>query len=155
MAMTLPEWLRKGLEYIGYDWPAANEDVLRQWADDLRGMSGSADGSVTQLDSAVKHVCSANAGEGLQAFRDMINGEQSNVTALESFSNACNAAATGCDTCATVVVVLKGAVIFQLGILVPALATGPGVLVVRQGVKWAIDAAINIAVEQIIAGATS
>ena len=153
--MSLPGWLRTALEYIGYDWPAADEDVLNQWAAEFRGMSTSAGTSHTQLLNAVKHVHGANEGPGIEAFFAQLNSSESNVDALENFKTACDLAATGCEVCSALVYTMKCAVIVQLGILAAALASGPGVLLVRQGVKWAIDAAINVAVDRILLGVSS
>lgn len=150
MAMMLPNWLGEALNYIGFNWPLSNEDVLAEWAGDFRALAADADALQDQINAAVRHVQSHNHGEAVEAFVTRVRDGESNLSAVADFHDACNLAAGVCDVCAQIVVVLKGVFIFQLGILAASLATGPGVLLVREGVRRAINAGINVAAEQIM-----
>ncbi|GAB3624299.1 hypothetical protein GCM10027418_23830 [Mariniluteicoccus endophyticus] len=152
MAMTLPDWLRTALEYIGYDWPATNEDVLTQWAGEFTALGASALSSQGEVNAAIRHVHGQNEGTGIDAFMARMNDPDNNADALGSFKEACDIASTCCSVCSGIVVTMKLAVIAQLAILAVSLASGPGALVVRQGVKWAIDAAINVVVDRVLNG---
>lgn len=153
MALMLPDWLRTALEYIGYDWPATNEDVLTQWAGDFRSLAGSASAYAGDVAGAVAHVEGNNHGSPVDAFMARMHGADNNGDALASFASACETSATCCEVCAGIVVVMKGAVIAQLIILAASLASGPGALLVRQGVKWAVEAALNVVVDRVLNGA--
>ena len=152
MAMMLPGWLSTTLNYIGYNWPTTNEDVMGQWGGDFRTLSGTTAASHEDLDAAISHLAEHNQGEGLEAFVAALRNPDSNLDALENFKKACDIAAGTCEVCAGIVVVMKGAVIAQLIILAVSLASGPGTLLVRQAVKWAIDYAINVVVDRILNG---
>ena len=118
---------------------------------DVRPLSGTA-ASHEDLDAAISHLAEHNQGEGLEAFVAALRSPDSNLDALENFKRACDIAAGTCEVCAGIVVVMKGAVIAQLIILAVSLASGPGTLLVRQAVKWAIDYAINVVVDRILNG---
>lgn len=152
MAMMLPVWLSTALNYIGYNWPTTNEDTLRHWSGDFRTLAGTSVSSHEDVDAAIAHLASQNQGEGLDAFVTALRNPDSNLDALENFKRACDIAAGTSEVCAGIVVVMKGAVIAQLIILAVSLASGPGTLLVRQAVKWAIDYAINVVVDRILNG---
>lgn len=150
MAIMLPNWLGEALNYLGFNWPLTNEDVLYQWGGELRGLSGDAQSLASEIVAAVRHVGSHNEGPTVEAFTSAVQGGDSNLEALREFANACELGAGVCDICGHIVITLKGVFIVQLGILAASLATGPGVLLVREGVRRAINAAINVAAEQIM-----
>lgn len=152
MALMLPDWLAEALNYIGYNWPVTNEDVLNSWSQDFTTLATGATDAHADLEDAITHLASHNQGEGIEAFVAALRSPDSNLDALENFKSACEIASTTCTVCAGIVVVMKGAVIAQLVILAASLASGPGVLAVRQGVKWAIDAAINVVVDRVLNG---
>lgn len=152
MALTLPGWLRTALEYIGYDWPATNEDVLSTWAGQFSQLATTAGTQGADVEGAINHVHTLNEGTGIDAFMQRMSDPDNNADALTSFKEACDIASTCCSVCAGIVVTMKLAVIAQLAILAASLASGPGALLVRQGVKWAIDAAINVVVDRVLNG---
>lgn len=146
----LPGWLGEALNYIGFNWPLTNEDVLREFGADFRALAVDADGLQDRINAAVQHVQSHNDGPTVDAFVARARDAESNLSAVGDFHHACNTAAGVCDVCAEIVVILKGVFIFQLGVLAASLATGPGVLLVREGVRRAINAGINYAAEQVM-----
>ncbi len=150
MAIMLPGWLGEALNYLGFNWPLTNEDALRAWAGEFRAMAGDADLLQTRINEAIQHVQSHNDGPAVDAFVSRARGGDSNVDAAAGFAHACDIAAGVCGVCADIVVVLKGVFIVQLGILAASLASGPGVLLVREGVRRAVNAGINVAAEQVM-----
>lgn len=74
----------------------------------------------------------------------------SNLEALRSFIQACDIAAGVCDVCSGIVITLKGVFIAQLIIMAASLASGPGALIVREIVRRAINAGIEVAADQIL-----
>jgi len=160
MGMQLPGWLRQGLEYAGYDWPASDEQVLADWAGQWDGLSVKAQAVGSDARSAVAHVTGSNHGPGADAFAAYMNRPGSNLAAVEDFSRGATAIATGCRVAAGIVLTMKLAVIAQLVTLALAIASviatgglAAGVaLAAREVAKRLIEAAINLAVEQILAG---
>ena len=131
----LPGWLRQALEYVGYEWPASDESVLFAWAGDWRAL-------------------------GADNFGSYIHGDDGNLQSLLDFQQATGRVAVANDIAGGIVLALKIAVMAQLAILAYAIAAAvataglasAGVVAARQAAKWAIEAAINIAVEKLLAG---
>ncbi|EPH05922.1 hypothetical protein HMPREF1531_00570 [Propionibacterium sp. oral taxon 192 str. F0372] len=150
MAITLPGWLVQAIQYLGYEFPQSNEDSLNDWADQLRSMSSVFSSSEQSVNAAISHIRSHNSGEGSEAFLSYASSD-SDVDALQRFGEATDLAAKGCEICAAAVVVLKGVVIAQLALLAPAIAAGPVSFFLKRGVEWAIEKAIEAAVNQLLA----
>lgn len=150
MALTLPGWLVEAIRYLGYEFPQTNEDALHQWADQLRSMSAVFESSNATLAGAISHVQSHNEGPAVDAFSAQVTGPESDVATLDRFNEAAQYAANGCEICAYAVVVFKGVVLFQLALLAPALAAGPVSFLLKKGVEYAIDKALEAAINQIL-----
>lgn len=101
--------------------------------------------------AAVRHVTDHNHGPATDAFARFVSDHDSDSEALVRFSHACEVAATGCDFCAYTVVVLKGVVLFQLGLIAPAIAAGPVSFAAKRAVEWAINEAISYALAKLLA----
>ncbi|GAA4894714.1 hypothetical protein GCM10025789_10060 [Tessaracoccus lubricantis] len=150
MAMMLPGWLGEALNYLGFNWPLSNEDVLSGWAGDFRALAADGRTLESEIAAAVAHVTSHNHGPTVDAFVGCVRDGDSNLAALGSFIDACDTAAGVCDVCSGIVVTLKWVFIVQLGIMAASLASGPGALIVREVVRRAINAGIELAAEQIL-----
>ncbi len=152
MAITLPGWLVEAIHYLGYEFPQTNEDVLRQWGDSLRQLSTTIDSSHSDMTDAVAHLSKNNEGPALSEVIAQLRSSDSNLHFLEQFGQGADLAATGVDLCADAVVVLKGVVIAQLILVVPAIAAGPGGFLVKKAVELAIDKGIDAAVGYLLGG---
>ena len=160
MGMQLPGWLRQALEYAGFDWPATDEAVLFDWAQQWNGLANQAAGISAQASSAVGVVTSNNSGEGTSAYAAYMNDPDANIANLAKFGQGANAVGIGCNVAAGIVLTMKLAVIAQLVTLALAIASAiataglasGAALAAREVAKRLIEAAINIAVEQIMAG---
>jgi hypothetical protein len=150
MALTLPGWLVEAISYLGYDFPQSNEDVLHQWADHLKALDHTMDAAHEDLLAAVRHVHEHNEGPAAEAFGAYVSGSDGDAEALVRFSEGCEIAAAGCDYCAYAVVVLKGAILFQLALLAPAIVAGPVSFAIKKAAEWAINQAISAAVSKLI-----
>jgi len=152
--------LRQGLEYAGYDWPATDESVLETWAGQWESLSATAQTIQSDARAAVAHVSGNNQGPGADAFAAHMAGDQTNLHWVGNLATGTTAVATGCRVAAGIVLTMKLAVIAQLVTLAVAIASviatgglAAGVaLAARQVAKRLIEAAINLAVEQILAG---
>jgi hypothetical protein len=150
MALTLPEWLVGAIGFLGYDFPASDEDVLHRWADHLKSLDHTMVAAHDELLTAVRHVHEHNHGPATDAFGTYVSGPDGEAEALVRFSEGCEIASKGCDICAYAVIVLKGVILFQLALIAPAIVAGPVSFVVKKAVEWAINQAISVAVSALI-----
>ena len=150
MAITLPGWAVEAIRYLGKEFPQTDEDALNQWADQLRAMSGVFENSNAALGGAIAHVQSHNEGAGVEAFHTQATDADSDIVTLDRFGEGTEIAAQGCEICAYAVVLLKGIVIAQLALMVPALAAGPVSFLVKRALDYAIDKAVEQALSQIL-----
>lgn len=156
MGMQLPGWLRQALEYVGYDWPASDESVLAEWGGQWSALAATAQEAATLINEGVQRVSEENQGPAADAFAAYM--QDGNAQSLQEFAAASGAAGAAHQVVAGIVLTMKLAVIAQLVILAAAIAAAVasgglasgGVVVARQAAKWAIEAAINIAIEQIL-----
>ncbi len=152
MALELPGWLVEAIRYIGYEFPQTNEDVLHQWADSLRSLEGTISSSNGDLESAVANLGSNNQGPTIDAVIAKLRSDESNLQCLREYGEAAGLGAAGCDLLAHAVVVMKGVVLFQLALLAPAIAGGPVSFLLKKGVEWAIDRAVDYAIGYFLGG---
>lgn len=151
MALTLPPWLVEAISYLGYDFPQSDEDVLHQWADHLKALDTTMGTAHEDLLAAIAHVRAHNAGPAADAFGLYVSGHDSEAGALVRFSEGCEIASAGCDVCAYVVVLLKGVILFQLALMLPAIAAGPVSFALKKAVEWAINQALSVAIATLLA----
>lgn len=158
MAMMLPGWLTEALQYLGYNWPSSNEDILHANADAFRDAGREADSIIGDIEAALNHIQSNNAGEASEAFVGYMRGSDSNLSSLEDFTDAADIIAGGFDVASGAVIAFKTAVIAQLVILAAAIAasvasfgiaSGAAVLA-REAARRAINAALEIAVQELM-----
>lgn len=158
MALMLPGYLTQALQYLGYNWPSSNEDVLNSNAAAFTAAQESARKIVADLEGAVNHLKSNNSGEASDAFVNYMNGEEANLGSLRDFDEAAGIISSGYGMAAGAVVVFKGVVIAQLIILAAAIAVAIGTgglgaaapIIAREGCKRLIDAALEIAVQELM-----
>lgn len=158
MAMMLPGWLAEALQYLGYNWPSSNEDVLHANAEAFRDARREADSIIGDIDAALNHIRSNNSGEASEAFLGYMHGGESNLSSLHDFTGAADIIAGGFDVASALVVSFKVAVIGQLVLLAAAiaaavasagLASGAAVLA-REAARRAINAALEVAMQELM-----
>lgn len=158
MAMTLPGWLTEALQYLGYNWPSSNEDILSANAQAFRDAGRAADSIVGDIEAAISYLQRNNKGEASEAFVAYMHGGESNLSSLKDFKRASDLIAGGFDVASALVLTFKWAVIGQLVILAGAIAfaigTGGlgsgGAVLAREAARRAINAALELAVEELM-----
>src|SRR6478609_1472602 len=125
--MMLPEPLEWVLEMLGFDWPKADEDKLRECAQIWRDFADRVDEVNQQALSAANSVRSANAGDDIDAFgRAFDKFSTGGDGYLADMAFASRLIATAFDAAAMIVVACKIAVIAQLVILATEIIAAQG-----------------------------
>ena len=158
MALTLPGYLVTALQYLGYEWPSSNEDVLNANADAFSDASSTVANAIGDIEGALKYVTGLNSGPATEALVSFMGSNESTLDSLRDFDEAAGLISGGFRIIAGAVVVLKGVVIAQLVILAAAIASafftlgfGAGAAVAaRAAAKRLIDLAINVAIEKVL-----
>ncbi|MCZ9340654.1 PE-PGRS family protein, partial [Streptomyces sp. TRM76130] len=115
--MMLPDELEWVLEMLGYRWPTADEDKLRESAQLWRQFGETVTELHTAANTSARTVTAHNAGESIDAFTkayakfDGGNGEDGY---LANAAEAAHIIAHVLDSCAYLVEFAKWAVIAQL-----------------------------------------
>lgn len=148
MALELPGWLREALNFLGYEWPASNEDILNAWATAYSGVQGTVSGAHVQFTNGLQHIASNNSGPGVEAFQSYMTGGEAALHSLEKFGHGADVVGQVCQVCAQLVLGLKGVVIAQLAILAAAIAAA----VASAGIGTAAAFAAREAAKRIIDG---
>ncbi|GAA2183134.1 hypothetical protein GCM10009785_25410 [Brooklawnia cerclae] len=160
MAIILPAELVTALQYLGYEWPSSNEDVLNANADAFTQARTVAATAADDVEAAIAYVARSNSGEACNVFVSYMLGDESNLSSLRDFDEASGLIADGFHVIAGVVVVLKSVVIAELIILAAAIAAAVGsgglaagaVVLAREAAKRLVDMAIGVAIEQVLGG---
>lgn len=158
MAIMLPGYLVTALQYLGYEWPSSNEDVLNANGDAFNNARSTVQSTIGEIRGAVNHISSLNSGDASSAFVGYMNGADSNLASLQDFDEAAGIISSGFKIIAGAVVVLKGVVIAQLVILAAAIASAfftfglgaAAAVAARAAAKRLIDLAINVAIEKVL-----
>ncbi|EPH03782.1 hypothetical protein HMPREF1531_01208 [Propionibacterium sp. oral taxon 192 str. F0372] len=141
----LPSQAATALNYLGFNWPTTNEDVLKELGDAFRQLSATIDAQHDELESAVGHVRNNNQGEWVEVALNTLRNDGSELDVLSSMGAGAVAGAEVADVASTIVLAMKVAVAAQLVIAAASLAGGP----LSIGVKFAIRFAINAAIDKV------
>ncbi|MFB7948387.1 toxin glutamine deamidase domain-containing protein [Kitasatospora phosalacinea] len=118
------EWV---LEMLGFDWPKADEDKLRECAQVWRDFADRVDEVNQQALTAANSIRSANAGDDIDAFgRTFDKFSTGGDGYLADAAYAARLIATAFDAAAMIVVTCKIAVIAQLAILATEIIAAQG-----------------------------
>ncbi|MFE1322655.1 toxin glutamine deamidase domain-containing protein [Kitasatospora phosalacinea] len=125
--MMLPGPLEWVLEMLGFDWPKADEDKLRECAQAWRDFADRVDEVNQQALTAANSIRSANAGDDIDAFgRTFDKFSTGGDGYLADAAYAARLIATAFDAAAMIVVTCKIAVIAQLAILATEIIAAQG-----------------------------
>ncbi|MGW4807376.1 toxin glutamine deamidase domain-containing protein [Kitasatospora sp. NPDC004272] len=125
--MMLPGPLEWVLEMLGFDWPKADEDKLRECARVWRDFADRVDEVNQQALTAADIVRSTNAGDDVDAFgRAFDKFTTGGDGYLADAATAARLIATAFDAAAMIVVACKIAVIAQLAILATEIIAAQG-----------------------------
>ncbi|KUN90591.1 hypothetical protein AQJ67_43805, partial [Streptomyces caeruleatus] len=117
MAMMLPDEVEWVLQMLGYKWPTANEDKLRDCAAVWREFGQKVNELHTTANGAARQVTAHNAGESIDKFTktyEKFDGGGGNDGYLRSAAEAAFLIANVLEACAYLVEFAKWAVIAQL-----------------------------------------
>ncbi|GLW67706.1 hypothetical protein Kpho02_00050 [Kitasatospora phosalacinea] len=118
------EWV---LEMLGFDWPKADEDKLRECAQVWRDFADRVDEVNQQALTAANSIRSTNAGDDVDAFgRTFDKFSTGGDGYLSDAAYAARLIATAFDAAAMIVVTCKIAVIAQLAILATEIIAAQG-----------------------------
>ncbi|MGC9542590.1 toxin glutamine deamidase domain-containing protein [Streptomyces sp. UG1] len=115
--MMLPDELEWVLEMLGFHWPTANEDKLRDSADVWRKFGDDVRGLHTKANTSARQVVAHNAGESIDKFSKTYEKFDAGNGSDGYLANAAEAAyliANVLESCAYLVEFAKWAVIAQL-----------------------------------------
>ncbi|MFE0257221.1 toxin glutamine deamidase domain-containing protein [Streptomyces sp. NPDC059010] len=115
--MMLPDELEWVLEMLGYKWPTANEDKLRDCATVWREFGEKVNEFHTKANTSARQVTAHNAGESIDKFTktyEKFDGGGGNDGYLRSAAEAAFLIANVLEACAYLVEFAKWAVIAQL-----------------------------------------
>lgn len=158
MGMQLPDWARKGLEYIGSDWPATDEEVVASWAPEWRSLGTALSEGTLDVNAAITKLGELNDTSGYTAFCQHMADEESVTAVMSDAANGCMQIAGACETVSTIVVGLKWLVIAQVSTLLASVGfaiftggLGAGVAVAARKVAFdAISTAVTDAVFKVM-----
>ncbi|MGW2402496.1 WXG100-like domain-containing protein, partial [Kitasatospora sp. NPDC001664] len=115
MALMLPDSVEWVLEMLGFDWPTANEDKLRESAQVWRDFADQVEELHYRGASAANGVLSSNSGDSIDAFGktwEKFSGGGGGY--LADAATAARLIAAAFDAAAVIVITCKIAVIAQL-----------------------------------------
>ncbi|MER5510359.1 toxin glutamine deamidase domain-containing protein [Streptomyces sp. NPDC002766] len=113
--MMLPSELEWVLEMLGYDWPTANEDKLKECANIWRKFGDDVTELHTAANTSARQVVAHNAGESIDAFtKTYAKFDSGGDGYLANAAQAAYIIATVLEACAYIVEFAKWAVIAQL-----------------------------------------
>ncbi|MGW2404587.1 WXG100-like domain-containing protein [Streptomyces sp. NPDC001739] len=114
MAITLPTELDWILDLLGFQWPNVDEDKMREAAEGWSNFAAAARQYQSQGVTASHAVHGANSGEAIEAFDNAWKKFGGDGGFLEEAADAADALAIVLQVVATIVLVMKIAVIAQL-----------------------------------------
>jgi Papain fold toxin 1, glutamine deamidase len=130
----LPDNLVFVLNLIGFNWPQADEDKLRQSAQHWREYASELEYVIKDSNRILDQIRTENSGESIQALEPHWRQFGDHLRQAQA---AAGLVAEGLDGFAAAVEVLKGAVLLRLGILAGELAATTGAAFLTFGVAEA------------------
>jgi hypothetical protein len=138
VSILLPDYLEFALNLIGFNWPDADEDKLREAATAWRNFGRDVDDVRRNFDQIVTQVAQNNTGEAIDAFVALSKQYQSGDGGhLHTASMAATIVADVLEGFADAVVTMKIAVIAQLGILAGEVVATQGAAIFTLGLAEA------------------
>lgn len=158
MALMLDGGQREALRFLGYDWPASNEDTLKGYGADWKAFDATCQRLVERLNGAVSSVGGSNKGEVFDTFKGYMMGSDSNTDGLKDFATAAGIIGRGYELAGNAIYALKLLIIGKLAALAAsifvAILTGGLMALVSIGARKAAEYAIDIAIDKAIMSLT-
>ncbi|GAB3708727.1 WXG100-like domain-containing protein [Mariniluteicoccus flavus] len=158
MALMLSGGEREALRFLGYDWPATNEDTLKGYGDEWKAFEATCSRLIDRLNGAVSTVGGGNEGDAFSQFKSYMTGSDSNTDGIRSFGTAAGVVGNGYRLAGNAIYALKLLIIGKLAALAASIAvgilTGGLMFLVSMGARKAAEYAIDIAIDRAIMSLT-
>ncbi|MGH8921830.1 MAG: DUF6531 domain-containing protein, partial [Actinomycetes bacterium] len=120
MSIMLPDHLVEVMEVLGFHWPHADEDKIRECGQAWKDYAGEVERVIADADRACREAVERNRGEAITAFEDHwreLGGEGD----LRRATDAANIVSDALSLFADAVIAMKSATLIQLGIAAAAI----------------------------------
>ena len=140
MALDPPSEVVNFLNFIGIDWPAVNEDAVRDFAGHVREFSSNISSAHDDATSTVNQVGGAYSGAAYEAM--VAKWASTSTTHITELTEACNVLATALDVAADAIVTMKGVAIAELIALAISFVADQAAAVLTFGIAEAAEALV-------------
>lgn len=146
MALDPPSEVVSFLQVIGINWPAVNEDSVRDFATHVRDFANNLTSAHEEATATVNQIGGSYTGAAYDAMKDRWN----NVTTKHTndMVEACHIVATALDAAADVIVAMKGVAIAELVALAVSFVADQAAAVLTFGIAEAAEALVIEAAEK-------
>ncbi|MFB7667113.1 WXG100 family type VII secretion target [Kitasatospora sp. NPDC056138] len=142
MAIELPSEVESFLQFIGVNWPAVNEDKVREFASHVREFGTNIESAHQGSTATIKGLGEAYQGASYEAL--LTKWSQMSDGHMNDLIEACHVVATALDVAADVIVAMKVEAIAELVAMAVAFAADQAAAVVTFGLA---EAALALIIE--------
>jgi len=151
VSLTLPDELVWVLDLLGFNWPMADEDQLKEAAKAWRQFADDADDVRREAAQVVRHVVGANEAEAIDAFaqhwKEFERGDDGH---LSDAADAARLVADVLDGFADAVLTMKGLVLAQVVICAAQIATAVAAAPVTGGASLVASAGVTQGIRLVV-----
>jgi len=140
VAIELPDELVFVMDLLGLNWPAVNEDSVREYASHVRQFASGIDGTHAAASATIRRMAEAYQATSYERLAE--TWTRMSTEHMDELVMACNATALALEIAADAIIAAKLAVITQLAIMAAELAAAAATAVVTLGVSAAAEAAL-------------
>ncbi|MEU3493074.1 WXG100 family type VII secretion target [Kitasatospora cineracea] len=148
MAIELPGEVVELLSFFGINWPAVNEDKVREFAAHVREFAQNVESSHQESTATVQRLGEAYEGASYEAL--LAKWASVSDQHLNELVQACHVVADALDVAAGVIVAMKVETITELVVLAAALVADQAAAVATFGIAEAAVLAIEEAAKRLI-----
>lgn len=140
MALDPPSEVVSFLQFIGIDWPAVNEDAVREFGSHVKDFANNLTDAHQQATATVNQIGDSYQGAAYDAMRE----RWTNVTTRHTneMVEACHVVATALDAAADAIIAMKGVAIAELVVMAVSFVADQAAAVLTFGIAEAAEAAI-------------
>jgi hypothetical protein len=148
MSIELPSEIVWFLNLIGVNWPAVNEDAVRQYAGHVRTFASNVQGTHQAATATITQMGQNYQGASYEqlvsTWARMSDGHMTELV------DACGVVATAMDAAADAIVAAKGAALAELAVMVASFVADQAAAVATFGLAEAAEAAVVAAAKKLI-----
>jgi uncharacterized protein YukE len=146
MALDPPSEVVQFLQFIGIDWPAVNEDAVRDFAGHVRDFANNLSSAHQDATATVQDVGNAYSGAAYDAM--VAKWADTSTKHMTELVDACNVVATALDVAADAIVAMKGVAIAELVALAASFVADQAAAVVTFGASEAAIPLLELAAKK-------